>query len=75
MKPMNMRQARLAGKTCIYLCHKYSGAKLKEIGELFGIGQSAVTQVSRRFSKQMDNDRTLRELVEKLEGEIGMSNV
>jgi len=68
-------QARLVEKTCIYLCHKYSGAKLKEIGERFGIGQSAVTQVSRRFAKQVDNDRTLRKLVEQLEGEIGLSNV
>ena len=52
-------QARLAEKTCIYLSHKYSGAKLKEIGERFGIGQSAVTQASRRFAKQVDNDRAL----------------
>ena len=68
-------QARLAEKASIYLCHKHSGAKLKEIGERFGIGQSSVTQVSRRFAHQMDSDGTLRKLVAQLEGEIGVSIV
>ena len=67
--------ARLAEKISIYLCHKYSGAKLKEIGELFGIGQSAVTQTSRRFAKQMDGDETLTKLVGQLERALGVSNV
>lgn len=66
---------KLADKTNIYLCHKYSGAKLKEIGERFGIGQSAVTQVSRRLVKQMDTDEALKKLIEKIEGLIGVSNV
>ena len=68
-------QARLAEKASIYLCHKYSGAKLKEIGEHFGIGLSAVTQVSRRFANQVENDGTLKKLVERLEEKIGVSNV
>jgi len=68
-------QVRLAEKTSIYLCHKYTGAKVKEIGERFGIGQSSVTQVSRRFALQMDTDGTLKKLVEQLVGEIGVSNV
>lgn len=66
--------ARLAEKMGIYLCHKYSGAKLKEIGERFGIGQSAVTQVSRRFVRQMDNDGALKKRVQQLEVAIGASN-
>lgn len=51
---------RLTEKASIYLCHKYSGAKLREIGDCFGIGQSAVTQVSRRFAKQVESDKALR---------------
>jgi hypothetical protein len=68
-------QARLAEKVSIYLCHKYSGAKLKEIGERFGIGQSSVTQASRRFARQMVTDATLRKLVAHLEEEIRVSIV
>ena len=44
------RLGRLAG---IYLCHRYSGAKLKEIGDLFLLSDSGVTQASRRFEAAM----------------------
>ena len=49
----NMRLARLAG---IYLCHRYSGAKLNEIGALFLLSDSGVTQTSRRFEAAMEVD-------------------
>ena len=49
----NMRLARLAG---IYLCHRYSGAKLNEIGALFLLSDSGVTQTSRRFEVAMEVD-------------------
>lgn len=68
-------QVRLAEKTSIYLSHKYSGAKLKGIGEHFDIGQSSVSQVSRRFAHQVENDGTVKKLVEQVEREIGMSDV
>lgn len=66
---------KLADKASIYLCHKHSGAKLKEIGERFGIGPSAVTQVSRRLVKQMNTDGNLKKIIEKIEDVIGVSNV
>ena len=66
---------RLAEKASIHLCHKYSGAKLKEIGERFGIGQSAVTQASRRFAQQLDGDGTLKKQVEQIERSIDLSKV
>ena len=47
----NFKLARLAG---IYLCHRYSGAKLREIGELFHLSDSGVTQASRRFEASME---------------------
>jgi DNA-directed RNA polymerase specialized sigma subunit len=37
---------RLAKQIKLYFCHKYSGLKLKEIGEYFGIGESGVSQTS-----------------------------
>ena len=53
-----------AKRMSIYLCHRYSGAKLKEIGERFGVGESAVAQASRRFAARMHEDTGLREAVE-----------
>ncbi|MBE0504500.1 MAG: hypothetical protein IBX46_10265 [Desulfuromonadales bacterium] len=58
----------------MYLCHKYSGAKLKEIGERFGIGQSAVSPASRRFMVEMVRDQELRSLVDNIEVKLGLSD-
>jgi REP element-mobilizing transposase RayT len=67
---------RLSEKSgIIYLCHKYSGARLKEIGKRFGIGESAVSQASRRFMQEMERDKELRELVEQMVGKLGLSIV
>lgn len=62
-------------KASIYLCHKYSGATLKEIGKRFGIGESAVSQASRRFAQTMTEDKELSNAVEKLKEMSGLSKV
>jgi hypothetical protein len=54
---------RAADKAIIYLCHKYSGSRLKEIGERFGVGESAVSQISKRFERKMNGDADLRRMV------------
>lgn len=66
---------RLARKVAIHLCHRHSGAKLREIGERFGIGESAVSQESRRMLNRMAEDESLRERVEKVRQKIGVVNV
>ncbi len=55
----------LARKAAIYLGHRYSGRSLKEIGERLSIGESAVSQASRRFEAELKESRTLRKRVEK----------
>ncbi len=52
---------RLATKAGIYLCHRYGGAKLKEIGELFRLTESGVTQASKRFELEIKSDEKLKE--------------
>ena len=59
---------RLAEKAGIYLCHRYSGARLREIGVHFGIGESAVAQASSRFSQNLVKDGELKKRVEVVEG-------
>jgi len=66
---------RLATQASIYLCHKYSGAQLKEISERFGVGQSAISQASRRFALQLEKDPGLKKTIAQLEGAVSMSRV
>ncbi len=42
-----------------HICHKYSGSKLKEIGQHFAIRESAITEASRRFQLKMEKDKEL----------------
>jgi REP element-mobilizing transposase RayT len=61
--PENKRLARMAG---IYLCWRYSGAKLKEIGELYGISESGVNRACGRFENMIERDKDLREGLKRL---------
>ena len=59
----------------IFLCHKHTGQKLRTIGETFGIGDSAVSQVCKRFGNKLEQDRQLKKKIRTLEKTIKMSNV
>ena len=61
---------QLAAKVAIYLCHRYSWLKLKEIGERFGVKESAVSQSSKRFAVAMGKDKKLRSIVSDLEKQV-----
>lgn len=65
----------LAKKVSIYLCHRYSGARLKEIGEKFGISASGVSQVSRRLAGQIKEDGQLRKVVDGIHKRLKDVNV
>ena len=56
--PEDPRLARMAG---IYLCWRFSGAKLKEIGELYGISESGVNRSCGRLESRLEKDRHLEE--------------
>jgi hypothetical protein len=43
----------------IYLCQKYTGKMLKEIGSHFGIGESGVSQASRWIGIKISQDNKL----------------
>lgn len=63
---------RLAAKAAIYLCHRHSGAKLKEIGERFGVKESAVSQSSRRFAEDIEKDKKLHRVITELGRQAGL---
>jgi len=66
---------RTARQAAIYLNHRHSGAKLKQIGIFFGISESGVTQASRRFQNRIEVEMGLNEVVQKLTYELGLCNV
>ena len=45
----------------IYLCQKHTGKMLKEIGNYFDIGDSGVSQASRRIAMKLGQDNKLRD--------------
>ena len=59
---------KLARQVGMYLCHKCSGKKLREIGTLFGVGETAIAEARRLLSRKMDTDRQLCDEVEKIKG-------
>lgn len=69
------KDSKLTKKASIYLCHRYSGAQLKEIGDRFGIGAAGVSQESRRFAIRMDEDGELRKIVNDLREKMKCVNV
>jgi chromosomal replication initiation ATPase DnaA len=60
-------EGKMARNIKIFLCRKYTGLKLKVIGETFGIGDSAVCKVFKRFGKKIEQDKQLKEKMRKLE--------
>jgi REP element-mobilizing transposase RayT len=57
----------LSRNLAIYCCQNYSGAKLNEIGERFGISDAAVSQASRRLALKAETDQQLKDTLGRLE--------
>ena len=65
----------LSRKVAIYLCHNYTGKKLKEIGSYFGMSESGVTQASRRLTPVVEKDKELKKMISKIKAKLHLSNV
>ncbi len=60
-------RAALWSNVSLYGCQKYSGAKLKDRGERFGIRDAAVSQASRRLAFKAKTDQQLQERLDRVE--------
>jgi hypothetical protein len=49
-----------------------SGKKLREIGNMFGVGETAIAEARRLLSRKMETDRQLRGEVDKVTGILGI---
>ena len=56
----------------IYLTKKFTGKRLKEIGDAFGIGEAAVSQVCRRLAIKIDKDKMLKKSIEGITKRLGL---
>jgi putative transposase len=65
----------LSKQLTLFFSHRYSGRKLKEIGARFKIGESAVSQASRRVSMKMKTDKSLMKRIKLIEKELNLSKV
>jgi REP element-mobilizing transposase RayT len=63
---------KLTRNVSIYFCHRYSGARLREIGERFGLSDAAIAQASRRLRIAVESDENLRSLLERMASKLGL---
>lgn len=70
VKTIFVENEKLARQASIHICHKYSGVKLREIGNLFDVGETAIVEASRRFSLKMGEDKKLKKMVEQVKMEL-----
>jgi putative transposase len=61
-----------ARRLCMYLCWRHTGLKLREIGAEFGVGESAVTQASRRVAEELKSSESMRECVDQIKRDLGL---
>lgn len=66
---------KLLRKASLYICHHYSGRKLKDIGKHFNIGESAVSQTSTRFATILLKDSKLQKQIKRICKELELLNV
>ena len=63
----------MARNVKMYLCQRYTGQKLKDIGLHFGIGESGVSQACRRVAQKVGKDKKLKKKIVRLEKQIKLS--
>ena len=69
------KQAALGRNVKMFLCQRYTGEKLKNIGTYFEIGESGVSQASRRVKDKIRNDKKLERKIAKIEKKLNASRM
>jgi len=61
---------KLARQAGMYLCHRHSGERLRIIGGLFNVRESAISEASRLFHLKLAKDKELGEVIEKIKRKL-----
>ncbi len=64
-------EPQLARQVAIHLCHRYSGARLSEIGGYFELSYSGVSKVSTKLEKLLMSNSELQFIVREILRELG----
>ena len=64
------KEAALGRSVKMFLCQRYTGEKLKDIGACFGVGESGVSQACRRVKDKIRKDKKLEGKISKIEKKI-----
>jgi hypothetical protein len=59
----------------MFLCQRYTGEKLKDIGTYFGIGESGVSQACRRVKDKIRKNKKLERKISKIGKKINVSRM
>lgn len=70
-----IQQPVLVKNVSLYLCHRYTAHKLKQIGGHFNIGESAVSQGNGRISVKIKQNKKLEKQIKRIEKKLNLSNV
>ena len=65
-------EQKLARDIKLYLCRRYTGERLKDIGKHFGIGESGVSQAYGRVSQKIFLDTKLKKKVHNIEKNLNL---
>ena len=57
---------KFARQVKLYFSHRYTGLKLKEIGNWYGIGESGVTQASRRVALKVETEKKVSKIIKRI---------
>jgi len=63
---------KFARKASIYFCHRYSGARVREVGERFGMSDAAITQASKRVRVDAEHDAKVRKKLDQVAKKLGV---
>ncbi len=66
---------KLARQIKLYICHRFSGKKLRDIGKHFGISESGVTQAGRRIKMKAEKENSVKRNIKSIEKKLTLSNV
>ena len=64
---------RLSRDVKQYLCHRYTGERLRTIGTQFGISESAVSHAVRRAAKRNEKDKKFKRRIDELINTLKLS--
>ena len=65
----------LSKRVKLYLCHRHTGKRLKEIGEYFKVTESGVSQARHRVAVALEKDKKLSVIVESIKQKLNLSKV